>query len=129
MKIKFITPEKLFRCHDCFFYNGYLRYDLDNKIVRPDQFEKYLKGNYNNCVISFYSKALIEEIDYNKYYEIENIVDKNEFIKLENKESAFQITVNFHKGRRMFLALRKRIYYELYDDELNLIEGDSENEN
>lgn len=116
MKIKFINPIYLFRCKDCFKIDEFTVYD----IVAKENFSiKKSNTIYNDDIIVFYTDNEIQKIDFNKYYDLEETIE--EFLELEKSGKIFPIKFLGDDYKTFFVALSNRIYYELYDDDFNLI--------
>lgn len=118
MKIKFIEPIKLIRTIDCYFWRKNLYYDLVEEAKKNFIPAYELLSEPSSAIL--YSERNLELLDFNKYYDLE--LTEEELIEYEQTEDIFGVELTNNHLRYVFLALPKRDYYELYDDNLVLIE-------
>lgn len=117
MKIKFIDPKLLMRTTDCFIFDNTLIYDFDGEIKTAEQFEH----DSTNNIVTFYTEYDLGNLNFDEYYELEEECnDLEKFLALEESYEEF-----FVKDKRnlnlYFIGVPQRNYYQLYDDDLNLI--------
>lgn len=118
MKIKFINPIKLMRILDCFFYDDCLLYDINKITKTPEEYELDLK---DSKIIDFYTDRDLKDINFDEYYELKEKFNDLEFLKsIEENNCYFFIKLDEEKFT-FFTGAKERYYYELYDDNLNLI--------
>lgn len=117
MKIKFIRPEKLLRKLSCLYYNGHLYYDSTESIKTE---EEYINKILDIRIILIYTEWDIKKIDFNKYYNFNKPITLEELTLFESKNKVIHIELEGGTEYNFF-GFTKNRYYELYDDELNLI--------
>lgn len=120
MYIKLTEPNKLLRTTDCFVHRGKICYDISKK---AKNLEEYL-NNLASHVIIIYEPSDYEVLDFSKYYKVELIktYGPNELTSMElieQKNDFFKIIIGDYD--LSFIGLRDRAYYELYDDDFNLL--------
>lgn len=119
MKIKFIRPERLIRTENCFFYHKNLLYDKKQIIKSPEDYEN---KNQHSGLLLVYEKEDLKILDFDKYYNLYYPCDDIKIMKY--KESNGEIfKINLDNGKNLsFRAIKNRLYYELYDNDLVLFD-------